>query len=359
MRCIMLRLSPIVIEIAKRGDMMRINTNNPAAYGVPKLRPMAPAQKATDANKAPDTSKSSFDAALGQARRDIRKTKDNVTNATGFCMATTMTPVEIILGEEKYEKVESIYDISCEELEPRLRKAATLGLDLDTSGMTEGEIYNAVCSIFEEYLGKDFLEPTIFYSGMGMTSPIQEVFPLNEYQRIHNTFGSVLHRCGAYGHDAYVEAKGFTGMSESEMRTAVRSEYPENMTLKDCLLMEWELGDLGLESTAYGVAVTDNIFDTIKFNSTNPNSLDSAIKAKQIFEVMLEMPADLDDLKKAADAYLLPDGSGRHQYTIYNRTSKEDVLKDLLAWFGGDDLYGTELAHKVLTMLDTPRHFYW
>ena len=68
---------------------------------------------------------------------------------------------------------------------------------------------------------------------------------------------------GRYDKSAIIEAKGYKGMSQDQIRSAVRSNYPRNMTLKDCLFMSDELKKLGLETTDYGYCTVDNIFMTL------------------------------------------------------------------------------------------------
>ncbi|MBN7773584.1 hypothetical protein [Clostridium aminobutyricum] len=171
-------------------------------------------------------------------------------------------------------------------------------------------------------------------------------------QSIHNDFDSVLHKLGVtyaggnYDPSVLVEAKGYTGMSESEMRSAVRNQYSENMTLKECILMSDELAKLGLETTAYGRTIADRIFSSLSISSgEKANTSSGGIGVKKIFDVMLEIPLNFDSMKKSVESHRSPEGSLVFSYDI--TLSKGDMFKGLLAWFGGSEVYGIDMSDKA------------
>lgn len=350
---------------------MRIHSGNQGVYSrLVSTRPAASTKRSRNAvfgirtetqssnqdfvSKTSTVVKDRFNAGVAQKRRDTQQTRVDVNVATsdysangeGLCIGASYI---------QYEKVDSIYDISYTELRSRLHEAVSDSSFMDTDGMTKAEIYERVQAIFTHYLGKDFLEPAIVYDGALNTLDLaQDMFI---YQSVYDGFDAALHGLGITDANDVAEAKGFNGLNETDMRAAVRSKYPKNMTLKDSLLMADELGKLGLETTAYNRAVVEHIFGALGTNSVNPNTAAFALRAKQIFDAMLDMPAEFESMKQAIDAYKLPDGSGGFLFTIYKRTTKTDVLKDLLAWFGGGNLYGTDMAYQMMAMLDNPRPF--
>ena len=256
------------------------------------------------------------------------------------------------------KKAESIYDIPQSELSTRLQQAVTVASNIDTTGLTNGEIYNLVESVFVDYLGKDFLEPFIVYEGAFNTLGLaNDSFPINNFYSIYTKFDDVLRNehnvltpDRLENHKTYIEAKGYVGMSKDEMYAAVRSQYPENMTLKDCILMSHELGKVGLENTAYGRTAVENIFTNIGFASKTPNTAASATEAKKIFDAMLDMPASFEDLKSSIEAYRTNEGHLHFKFDI--ASSMKELFDILLSCFGGGELYGTNMADKLMEMLE-------
>jgi hypothetical protein len=258
------------------------------------------------------------------------------------------------------QKIESIYDIPCSELELRLRQAVTASSNIDTAGLTQAEIYNRVKSIFAESLGRDFLEPSIIYEGTVGLDLLNNEFPVNTFLSISTQFHLVLRReHGVLDGDfsearqTLMEAKGFAGLSESELRTAVRSQYSENMTLKDVILMSHELGQLGLETTAYGRAATENIFTRLGFASSAPNTVASAREVRNMFDAMLNQPASFENMKMAIEAYRQPGGGLTFSFDI--TSSMREIFDDLLMWIGGRTLYSDDMLSKLMEMLQEIR----
>jgi hypothetical protein len=151
----------------------------------------------------------------------------------------------------------------------------------------------------------------------------------------HNVGNLFLDELNEYGFDItkgssdYIEFYGYTGMSESEMRAAVRDKFPEQMTLRDCMVMGWELGDLGLESTDYGLFVKDSVLMTmcIARNVDTDEELRSVV---DLFNyTILDMPADFDVMKSSFSAFELDNRA------FYGDEIMADPIGSILRWFSG------------------------
>ena len=239
-------------------------------------------------------------------------------------------------------KALSIYDIPRYELESRLGQAVTAASNLDTNGMTKGEIYNLVESTFADYLGKDFLELNLVYGDdtAGIFMRFHSVLQRSHDVNIYEDF------------DIFIEAKGYAGMSKEEMRSAIRSNYPENMTMKDVLLMEYELGRTGLETTAYAAAAKENFITSLYVSAGERANNNPAFEAevKKMLEVMLSQPADYDRMKAHIETFRQPDGRLHFKFDI--SLSGSALLDHLLAWFGGTDLYSNDMIDELMKMLE-------
>lgn len=350
---------------------MRINSNNHITYGrTSAMRSVIPSKKTKYAiseikkdnlqsqvfntsNQTSTLSKNEFDSILSQTRSNMYQTRVSIVPADEI-KVTSMDTKNLAVNATSinYDKVESIYDVPNAELISRLSEAIDESYSIDTTGMTKAEIYNRIESIFTDHLGKDFLEPAIIYGcGMGTLAPAQNVFPIETYQSIYLDFNNTLYQLGITNETDIIESRGFTGMSENEMRTAVRNKYPDKMTLKQCIFMSYELGRLGLETTDYGGAAVENIFTTLAISSSeNPNTSTFAVHAKKVFDTMLEMPADFNSMKKSIESYRGSDGKFFFEYNM--TPTKDELLKALLSWFGGKALYGTDMADDLMKMLE-------
>lgn len=353
---------------------MKINVNNHPVYGrISSVNSAASSKTTADAFEssiskalAQETSITSkllmptedeWDAMLAQTKSEMQYRKASIAPAelTRSVSASSEENLVVRPPYVHYEKVESIYDIPTSELTSRLYEAVREGNLIDTDGMTKAEIYNQVQSIFEEYLGKDFLEPITIYSGASSSlSYTQDIFPIFTYQQIFQSLDSTLRQLGitrgCFDYQMVIEAKGFGGMSESDIRAAVRNKYPEKMNLKQCIMMSDELTHMGLDTSSYGWLAVENIFMTLDVNfDGTPNSVESAEWAKKVFDRMLEMPADFDRMKQAIDAYKTP--KGNFHFSHQSALSKDGILKELFSWFGGNALYGTKAAKDLMELL--------
>jgi hypothetical protein len=284
--------------------------------------------------------------------------KDQITAAGTKAAGQTMIYPAV-------KKVESVYDIPQSQWHRTLDKAVQASKEIDTTGMTKAEILNKVESIFADHLGKDSLELYKIYAGFGGGSMYDCIIGFGV--SINMYFGSALSNHEVY--DIYdtksyskihIEAKGFSGMSEVEMRAAIRSQYPENMTLKDCLLMAWDLNAVGLEENV-GTLTTMHIYMSMAYGlfppqpyGTGPN--ENAIM-KNIFDAMLNRPASFDAMK--ANVATLKGSDGRYfsdfDYNSLFQFSLDEMLRFLLGCFGGDGLYDNDMIDELMGLLDKTR----
>ena len=79
----------------------------------------------------------------------------------------SVKPTQYAIRAPSLPKPKSVFDIPQSEWRPRLYKAIEASSNIDTTGMTNAEIYTKVESIFAGYLGKDFMNPSIIYFGQG------------------------------------------------------------------------------------------------------------------------------------------------------------------------------------------------
>ena len=182
-------------------------------------------------------------------------------------------------------RVESIKDIPY-EWEARLEMAVRASANLDTRGMTKTEILNRVESAFKHYLGQDAL---IYAHDW-------------KYEwRIVRSFEDALTAHGIpsggsshiFDPKTFREARGFIGMSSSDIRAAVRSKFPKVMTLREVFAMNRELIRLGLEEAARGVCfMSAHIMTALHLNESL-----TVEERHRIHAELLGMPADFDAVK--------------------------------------------------------------
>jgi hypothetical protein len=186
-------------------------------------------------------------------------------------------------------KPESIYDIPVSELWIWFEAAEKASdYNIDKTGMTKTELYNSVKSMFEDYLGKDFLEAELTSRGKSHET-------IMTYQRARTTFEMVLEANGFDTEDGsrdMIAARGYTGLSKDEMYAAVRKQYPETMALRECIVMARELANLDVTTTYdYGMAVNQQIFWAIAMYSPEASG-----NMEEIFGILLDLPADFDTI---------------------------------------------------------------
>ena len=156
----------------------------------------------------------------------------------------------------------------------------------------------------------------------------------------------------------HIERKGYSGLSELEMREAIRKQYPENMTLKDCLLMSWELGEVGLEKDNVGGSTTTHINYMLAYSlyPALPYGIGANEQAvmKSMYDAMLDKPASYEAMAANVRASTGSDGWPYFNYD-YNSLSSlplDILLQHLLSSFGGSGLYSNDMADELMKMLE-------
>ncbi|MCL2083489.1 MAG: hypothetical protein FWH04_09705 [Oscillospiraceae bacterium] len=228
-------------------------------------------------------------------------------------------------------QVKSIYDIPENELNGVLYQVSQACSAINTAGLSKGEIYNRIEAVFVEHLGKDFSEPHILFFAQER----------NPYMDVTLFFDRMLLQKGVdtgLDSQALMEARGYSGMSEAEIRAAVRGQYPETMTLRECILMAQELATLRLDRYSYGAAFQSRLFSSFP--------VAARAETRKLYESMLDKPANYESMKASYDAFeadnfTVRDGS-------FTLTS---FLSELLSWFGGEAFYSQDWQDKVFEML--------
>jgi hypothetical protein len=130
-------------------------------------------------------------------------------------------------------------------------------------------------------------------------------------------------------------------MSNDEIKAAVRELYPEVMTLRQCITMAWELNELGA-SYPYGNGMSKLLDRTI---SAIPNM--SEEKCNKIYNLLLDMPADYDQMVQNYDDYR----ANGANYTI--EANKLDPVTRLLNMFRVSDSskYSASALSELLRLL--------
>jgi hypothetical protein len=232
----------------------------------------------------------------------------------------------------------SVYDIPHSELAAKSAAASKECLDIDTDGLSKAEIYNRIEEVYARHLGKDFLEPHIVYGTIGSSELTPEK---GAYNGIYHDFDGSLYSKGVDWElepQVLREAKGYGGMSDNEIREAVLKKYPQNTTLKDCILIDRELTDLGFKPEGSALFAVDRVFTTL--------GMEWCPQAKKLYDSMLGLPADRQLMKAAQDAFI-KDG-----YYTHPTENMEGVFKRILSWFGGDKLCSPELKDTMWLYMD-------
>jgi hypothetical protein len=141
----------------------------------------------------------------------------------------------------------SVRDLSPDEIESLFVYVSQIVSGLDTSNLTNAEIYRKTESIFKSYFGDDFLEVATLTNGR-FVSILGDNRVSSTLMMVGTKFYEAL---GSHGINADNLARtlksvnGFTGMSNNEIIAAVRAKYPPVTTLRDVILMSQELYDMG------------------------------------------------------------------------------------------------------------------
>ena len=228
---------------------------------------------------------------------------------------------------------DSFFDVPASERKAMLIKALGTVFDMEKDGLldglTKGEIYNKLKAVFTSYLGEDLFDLATISNGFAFGAwlePDDHEFVKSawlEFQRAlwRNDFDTTQ------GSADMIEARGFTGKSEDEMRAAVRAQFPEQMTFREVILMSDELHNLGV-----GDGIARRVQDTMLF-TLNVHPLYVTDQVRELMGALLDMPADYDAMKSAWGAFETNSPYGR---SFFNPDSKstEDKLAKMMSWFG-------------------------
>lgn len=255
------------------------------------------------------------------------------------------------VADPKYPK--SIWDIPPSEIETEIGNANRACSYIDAEGLTKGEIYNRIESIYKDYLGEDFeTQWNLWSCAMNGGGPGSQGYGFFLAQ---TNFESQLIKfdVGRGNTEVIREARGYSGMSETEMRAAVREKYPKNMTLKDCILMGQEMWKLGLTDGNTGYCVQHYLKTSLGVNWNPPiygpmseadrNAFDSAFK--RLYTAMLNMPADFESIEALSEEY------NKNGFTFRISESMDDLLNKMLSCFGSG-VHSDKILSKLMEILD-------
>jgi hypothetical protein len=232
--------------------------------------------------------------------------------------------VSLAVGEVTAEPTfpASIHDLSQDEIKKALHNVKATIARLDFEGKTKVEKYKEIRSVYENYLGKDFEEPALLLNFReGEDSELLTSVALS-FVNIKKEYGADLTR------EEHKEVHGYGGISDDEMRDAIRATYPADMTVKDCLLMSLELDGFGLQKSQgrddYTLGIREGIFLSIGgLSSGNPST-------RKLYDAVMDLPADYEAMKARYDRY------ATNGYNTHEQNDMDGVMKDLTSWTGGD-----------------------
>jgi hypothetical protein len=116
--------------------------------------------------------------------------------------------------------------------------------DTDFSGMSDVEIYNLIHGLYTEAFG-DFEEMRAIKGGWG-----EELFHMNWIESSFN-----VRMLSIFGNRSKIESvfreAHFSGMSDTEIRTAIRNQFPANPTLRDMKRMSYLMGQAGVHDLGF------------------------------------------------------------------------------------------------------------
>jgi hypothetical protein len=228
-------------------------------------------------------------------------------------------------AEPTYPK--SIYDLSPEQYAKASQDAKEAAYYyVPTEGKTKLEIYNEIHDIYASYLGEDFRAPQL----LGWRLPMDQGSHEYNIRNSEFDFQSSVEMHGANGR--------YDGMSQDEVRRAIRDQYPKDMTLRDCLMMSQDLHKEGLDNTDIGDSYADEIIGGIMFTMGNGDA------AKMILQHMLDMPADYDAMKNSFELF------EQNDRTTELPTDMEGVFQRLCSWAGWDEGAGDGILEMLQEM---------
>jgi hypothetical protein len=173
---------------------------------------------------------------------------------------------------------------------------------LDTTGLTNAEIYSKIESIFTAYFGSDFLEASAIMRGAWHSGAHEGI------NWVSTQFSSMLESRGIGQNEraeALKEIMGFKGMSDNEIREAVRARFPSVMTYREVLIMAREFFHLGVDD---GICVGFHVSLGVEMNVRSKMESDSSWEdydraLRAAFDRLLNSPANYNSLLKAAENF--------------------------------------------------------
>ena len=250
---------------------------------------------------------------------------------------TANSPVDMHTDDSAPLPKKSIYNIPVSEFTGLKERAYNEAIAINTEGLTNGEILNRVRAIFEGHLGEDFEEPAVL-SGITQNPDRQGTSNCMYHASQWYRFALTYHNVDNWDKQDLKEAKGFVGMSNEEIFSAVRDQYPDIMTLRECLLMSRELQHLGVQENNYQRVAMDSIVSALQSSVSN---------WREIAIAMLDMPACFEGMKEACYAAPRPCGN---LVTVPKHSAKE-LLDELLYWTGNPGLFSEEIIDALMELL--------
>ena len=240
---------------------------------------------------------------------------------------------------------DSITDLSPQEMKAKMIMALQVindaGMDGELEGKTNTEKYNFIKSVFSDFLGKDFLDTHLINMGFKQALDWSEG---SHARGVDQVFGELRRALKNFGFDPapgsadMIEARGLTGMSESEKRAAVRAQFPENMTFRDVMLMTHEFNRVGVET--FG-GVQDAIVIQLGILEWSP-------LVQSLLDAILDSPADYAAM--SAHAHAFHAGVQARTDGIRPSHSVSGVMDGILRWFGGQ--HSQALAAQIRGILN-------
>lgn len=181
----------------------------------------------------------------------------------------------------------SIYDFSKEDLQRALDEIKAERQGISYEGMSDAEIYNSIVKRYMDKFGADLAVPNMSRELIDSSTIPNINSPL---MAMH---GEILAATSYANNSAQIlrEANGYSGLSNSEITAKVREKYPEPNTVRDYMLMKWELQEMGI-----GDAAQINLILPTKI--CGMKALENPRMENEIWTKMLDAPATFDALEK-------------------------------------------------------------
>lgn len=226
--------------------------------------------------------------AATQTSSPVTKTLDP-SEAASMLYASGASGAAKITFSEGNTKPLSIYDLSNGEIEVKLNEMESERQSISYDGMTDAEIFNAIVKRYMDKFGADFSVPNMS----------RECFDTEDERMtlIDKPRSAMMGELKAAINDwnnyrqIVREASGYSDLSKIEIRARVREKYPEPNTIRDYMLMKWEMQELGV-GQASGL-------DMILLTKISGNKWTDDVNVwKKLWDSLLDIPASFDSLEK-------------------------------------------------------------